>query len=124
MANDIAKSTLRLGLDELADQGVTEQRSYSEDEIELRMRQPPLVADVRLTTEQIAYLILLLSTIADFEDVEVEDPRVSAMRLTIISRLQQLSVARSRGWPFSLSQTTLWLVLLAVNLVAIGMRLI
>ncbi len=124
MTIEIVKSRLPRGVDELADTGAIEQLSYSEDEIELRIRQSPLMADVRLTTEQIAYLILLLSTIADFEDVEVEDPKVSAMRLTIISRLQQLSVARSRGWPFSLSQTALWLVLLAVNLVAIGMRLI
>lgn len=119
-----AKSTTRRVLDELGEQGVIEQGSYSEDEIEWRMRQSPATADVRLTTDQIAYLILLLSTIADFEDDKLEDPKISAMRPAIISRLMQPSIAISRGWPFSLSQTALWLVLLAVNLVAIGMRLI
>ena len=80
-----------------------------------------LTAEVKLTTKEIAYLQTVLSVI-DNHKFDAE-PNVHEVSKSLELKLQATKPTSRRGWPLSLSQTALWLLLLWVNLIAIAMQL-
>jgi len=80
-----------------------------------------LTAEVTLTTKEIAYLQTVLSVIDNLK-IDAE-PNVHEVSKSLELKLQTTKPTSRRGWPLSLSQTALWLLLLWVNLIAIAMQL-
>ncbi len=80
-----------------------------------------LTAEVKLNTKEIAYLQTVLSVI-DKHKIDA-DPNVHEVSKSLELKLQTAKPTTRRGWPLSLSQTAIWLLLLIVNLLAIVVQI-
>ncbi|HBE68591.1 MAG TPA: hypothetical protein DDW52_10630 [Planctomycetaceae bacterium] len=79
-------------------------------------------AEFTLTTEELAYLGTMLRIVAT-GNVEDTPPKVQKLIKSLTEKLENPKPA-GRLWPLSFSQSALWIVLLVINLIAIGMRVV